>query len=56
MARVIQPPLDQLQDLPTPLTAGERQVLDLFNSPLAAILGDIRSASSERVASRLRPA
>ena len=34
MARVIQPPLDQLQDLPTPLTAGERQVLDLFNSRL----------------------
>ncbi|MCY4417558.1 MAG: AAA family ATPase [Chloroflexi bacterium] len=34
MARVIQPPLDQLQDLPTPLTAGERQVLDLFNSHL----------------------
>lgn len=35
MARVIQPPLDQLPNLPTPLTEGERQVLELFNTQLS---------------------
>ena len=34
MPRVIQPPLDQLPNLPTPLTEGERQVLELFNTQL----------------------
>jgi len=34
MARVIQPPLDQLPNLPARLTEGERQVLELFNTQL----------------------
>ena len=36
MVRVIQPPLDQLPNLPTPLTEGERQVLELFDTQLPA--------------------
>ena len=32
--RIIDPPIDQLPNLPTPLTDGERQVLELFNAKL----------------------
>jgi hypothetical protein len=34
MPRIIEPPLDELPALPTPLTAGERQVLELFDAKL----------------------
>ena len=36
MTRVIDPPRDQLIALPTPLTDGERRVIDLFDQKLAA--------------------
>ncbi len=39
MPRIIEPPLDQLPDLPTPLTAGERQVLELFDAKLPEAWG-----------------
>lgn len=34
MDRLINPPLDELSNLPTPLTDGERQVVDLFHKAL----------------------
>ena len=36
MARIIDPPRAQFEELPTPLTDGERQVIDLFDRKLPA--------------------
>ena len=36
MTRIIDPPRDQFGELPTPLTPGERQVIDLFDQKLPA--------------------
>ena len=36
MTRIIDPPRDQFGQLPTPLTPGERQVIDLFDKKLTA--------------------
>ena len=36
MVRIVQPPRDQLDQLLTPLTDGERKVVDLFDQKLPA--------------------